>query len=302
MNNNYKIAIRMIVLASITIFSTNASLSRKLGSRGRFTVLNDRPSTNPAYWNRLGKGRRTITEKNGAECLKMMAPENGKGYRFIDGDYAPIESWEQGRTNNFFTRMLFPVKRRSDEYNNYSKLILNPKVIFIRNNKNPSWEDLVYIIGKVHIWATDERIESLLKNKSAQKKSKRISYSKFIEIKLEDCKEATIQNVIIRMKKDIDDSLETVRTIARNPKARQYFETASYDLIMTSLRSFFATKSSLLAKLGANKKQLEFLDKYKEKIAEIKEYCKEITLNSERDAEILRVQEKYEQLLKGDSD
>ena len=303
MKNTYNILIKTVVLASFSIFSiSNASLRRKLSNRNRFSVINEKRTLDPEYWKRMSPGRRIATEKDGKRCITKMKRDDGDGYHIIKGDYEPIESWEKGSTDLFFLRMLFPIKRKSNEYRNYSKVILNPKILLISQKKNPSWEDIVYIIEKVHTWATKDRVETLLKNEFVKKRHTNVSRRLFVKLKLEGCKKATIENIIRSVKEGIDESLETMKTIAKNPKAQHYFEVTSYDLVMTSLRTFFATKASLLAKLGTNKKQLEFLDEYKEKLNEVRKYCKEITLNREKELEINDIVKKYDDLVRRKGD
>ena len=114
--------------------------------------------------------KKIVKTRNSFKCLmKMMENINVEECSFnlnaIDGDYKIVESWEYEDSDNFFTRIIYPIKRRPEEYVNYfSELFLDKKLRLIGMKEYLhlcTWDDYLYVLSKTRKNISKEQLEGM---------------------------------------------------------------------------------------------------------------------------------------------
>jgi hypothetical protein len=172
-----KLTINAIIIASFTISGLNASFKNKISRRDKDTTatsfrrrevdtsklreiskLNSETKINEEIRKYFVLGIDTDDEetiRNYEELAKMIYVKNIDSMELLINlydcpDYAEINIDEYSDSDQFFSRILYPCKRRNSEYSNWiTNIQLNPKAQWILAKASiclSSWKDLLYIL------------------------------------------------------------------------------------------------------------------------------------------------------------
>ena len=253
------------------------SFSTVFGGFNPLILNKKREPEGEEYWEKAGKFRRLASAKDSKKCIYLMWDKKTGEFNCLEGDYEPVEAWEYEESDIFFFRILYPIKRNNDEFANYFKSCVfnwrmnrvKAKIAFNRNKA--TWDDLIYVFSQVHPQITPRQLKGLSKRAHLLPGGRR-AIGSFIFLMIDYCMEASISEGYDLSKKGLGRLVNSVKILPKNRVVKQIGTQVAYEAGMTSLRQFVSTLTQRVATLGSQKKQLQFLDLYKEKIEGIEKH------------------------------